>query len=312
MSSCSFAVVICTYTERRWHDLVAAVESVRRQALPTRRTVVVVDGDPALDERVRADLPDVTAVLKRGGRGLSAARNAGVAATAEDVVAFLDDDAVAHPSWLARLAEHYADPDVLGVGGAVEPRFAAGRPAWFPREFDWVVGCSYRGLPQELSPVRNFIGANMSFRSEVFDAVGGFDGAVGRVGASPTGCDETEFCIRIRERLLRGKLLYEPRAVVRHRVPEFRARWHYFWRRCWAEGRSKAVVARTHPRTRALSTERTYTLEVLPGAFARALAEAAARRDHAALVRAGAIAGGLTVTTAGYVAGTRRSGRGDA
>lgn len=308
MSPPSLAVVICSYTERRWQDLVAAVESVRRQRVPARRTVVVVDDAPALYARVRAEVPEVTVVLKRGGQGLSAARNAGVAATTEDVVAFLDDDAVAHPSWLARLVEHYADPDVLGAGGAVKPDFAAGRPAWFPREFDWVVGCTYRGLPGEPTPVRNFIGANMSFRRYVFDAVGGFDGAVGRVGTRPTGCDETELCIRILERMPRGRLLYDPGAVVRHRVPQVRASWPYFWRRCWAEGRSKAIVARAHPGPRALSSERTYTFGVLPGAFARALAEAAAGRDRAALVRAGAIAGGLTATTAGYVAPTGRIG----
>jgi len=309
MSPRSFAVVICSYTERRWDDLRAAVVSVHGQHLPARRTVVVVDDDPALYRRVRAELPGVTAVLKRGGKGLSAARNAGVAATAEDVVAFLDDDAIAHPSWLARLAEHYADPDVLGVGGRVEPVFSAGRPVWFPREFDWVVGCSYRGLPRELAPVRNFIGANMSFRRHVFAAVGGFDGAVGRVGTRPTGCDETEFCIRILERLPRGRLLYEPRSVVRHRVPQLRASWPYFWRRCWAEGRSKAIVARAHGGSGALSSERAYTFGVLPGAFTRALAAAAGERDRAALVRAGAIAGGLTATTAGYVAGAGRKGR---
>jgi GT2 family glycosyltransferase len=308
MSPRSIAVVICSYSERRWGDLLAAVASVRRQELPARRTVVVVDDDAALYERVRASLPQVTAVLKRGGQGLSAARNAGVAVAREDIVAFLDDDAVADPSWLARLAEHYEDPDVLGVGGTVEPDFAAGRPAWFPREFDWVVGCSYRGLPRELTPIRNFIGANMSFRRRIFDAVGGFDGAVGRVGTRPAGCEETELCIRVLERMPGGRLLYEPRSVVRHRVPRARAAWPYFWRRCWAEGRSKAVVARAHPGRRALSSERAYTLGVLPNAFARALAEAAAGRDGPALARAGAIAGGLTVTTAGYLAGAGRRG----
>ena len=148
MSRRSFAVVICSYTERRWNDLCAAVDSVHRQLLPPRQTVVVVDDDEALYRRVRAGLPQVTAVLKRGGQGLSAARNAGVGATAEGIVAFLDDDAVANPNWLAVLAKHYADPEVLGVGGTVEPVFATGRPVWFPREFDWVVGCSYRGLPR--------------------------------------------------------------------------------------------------------------------------------------------------------------------
>jgi glucosyl-dolichyl phosphate glucuronosyltransferase len=309
MSPPSIAVVICSYSERRWNDLLAAVESVHHQQLAARRIVIVVDNHPALYERVRGELPGVTAVLKRGEQGLSSARNAGVEATAEDVVAFLDDDAVASAAWLARLAERYGDPDVLGVGGAVEPVFSAGRPAWFPPEFDWVVGCGYRGLPREPSPVRNFIGANMSFRRDVFDAVGGFAGEVGRVGTRPTGCEETELCIRVRKRLPHGRLLYEPSALVHHRVPQPRAHWPYFWRRCWAEGLSKAVVARAHGSPRALSTERAYTFRVLPGAFACALAEAVAGRDRTALRRAGAIAGGLTATTAGYLAGTAQDGR---
>ena len=309
MSRPALAVVICSWSEERWPHLLAAAASVQSQHPPPDRIVVVVDDAPALHERVRERLPGVTAVLKRGRQGLSGARNAGVAATSEEVVAFLDDDAVAMPGWLARLASHYDDPDVLGVGGAVEPLFAADRPAWFPGEFDWVVGCSYHGLPNRLTPVRNFIGANMSFRRQVFDAAGGFSDGVGRVGTRPTGCEETELCIRTLERLPHGRLLYDPSAVVLHRVPALRARWPYFWRRCWAEGLSKAVVARRHGRPRALSSERAYTFRVLPGAFGRALAVAASRRDRAALGRAGAIAGGLAATTAGYLAGSGRGGR---
>jgi GT2 family glycosyltransferase len=309
MTARSTAVVICCWSDRRWPELVDAVASVQAQEPPPDRIVVVVDDAPALHERVRAHLRGVTAVLKRGRQGLSGARNAGVAATAEDIVAFLDDDATAASGWLARLTWPYDDPDVLGVGGAALPLFAAGRPAWFPREFQWVVGCSYRGLPGELTPVRNFIGANMSFRRHVFDAIGGFSDGVGRVGSRPTGCEETELCIRVHEHLPLGRLLYEPEAVVFHRVPAPRASWPYFWRRCWAEGQSKAVVARRHGRPRALSAERAYTFRVLPGAFAGALAEAAFRRDGAALARAGAVAGGLAATTAGYLAGSGRAGR---
>jgi hypothetical protein len=68
----------------------------------------------------------------------------------------------------------------------------------------------------------------------------------------------------------------------------------------------RAVVARAHPGRRALSSERAYTLGVLPHAFARALADAATGHDRLALARAGAIAGGLMVTTAGYIAGAGR------
>jgi GT2 family glycosyltransferase len=293
VSAPSIAVIVCTYAHERWDDLVRAVASVRAQDLPARRIVVVVDGDEGLHRRVRTALPGVTAVLRRGGRGLSGARNAGVAEADEDVVAFLDDDAEAAPDWLRTLAGLYEDADVAGAGGAVEPAWDDGRPAWFPEEFDWVVGCSFRGLPTRTCEVRNLIGANMSFRREALELAGGFRDELGRVGARPVGCEETELCIRVHELLPRARLLYAPHARVRHRVPAGRAPWAYFWRRCWAEGRSKAIVAGRHGSDRALAAERAYTLRVLPAACARG-----------PLPRSGAIAAGLAVTTAGYLAGT--------
>ena len=65
------SVIICAYTEARWHDLVAAVESLRRQSKPPREIIVVVDHNRRLLERVRADLPDVVVVESSGPQGLS-------------------------------------------------------------------------------------------------------------------------------------------------------------------------------------------------------------------------------------------------
>src|SRR5579863_7100114 len=48
---------------------------------------------------------------------LAASRNAGIAASSGQIIAFIDDDAVPHPNWLAELARPYLDPRVGGVGG---------------------------------------------------------------------------------------------------------------------------------------------------------------------------------------------------
>ncbi len=299
----TISVIICAYTDARYGQLVAAVQSVRDQTLPAREILVVIDHNAALLTRVRAELPDVVALANRHGRGLSGARNSGIESALGTIVAFLDDDAVASSDWLRRLHDCYADPHVVGAGGAIAPLWEESRPAWFPPEFDWVVGCTYRGMPVSVSPVRNMIGANMSFRRSACLEAGGFRGALGRVGASAAGCEETELCIRLRQRDPRRVLLYEPRARVLHHVPSDRARREYFMKRCIGEGRSKAQVTTSVGAADGLSAERMYTLRTLPLGCARGVAEAFVKRDAHGFARAAAIAGGLAATTFGYLTG---------
>jgi hypothetical protein len=175
-----------------------------------------------------------------------------------------------------------------------------------PAEFDWVVGCTYRGMPTTTAPVRNLIGANMSMRRDVFEAVGGFRTDVGRVGTRPLGCEETELCIRAAQRMPGTRMVFAPSARVRHRVTDERTRWHYFRDRCWSEGLSKAVVSRHAGRADGLSSERRYVTSTLPRGVARALLDTVVRHDPGGVARAAAIVAGVTITTAGYAAGTVR------
>ncbi len=284
------SVVICCYTVERWAQIVDAITSVLTQTQPAAEVVLVVDHSTELADRARG-LEGIRIVESDGPRGLSGARNTGVDASTSDIVAFLDDDAVAEPDWLERLTEEYADPAVLGVGGHVDPAWATGRPRWFPPEFDWVIGCSHSGLPRTTAAVRNFVGANMSFRRSVLATVGGFRPELGRVGQRPVGCEETELCIRAAAAFPQGVLLHDPRAKVRHHVPSERATWSYFRSRCYSEGLSKATVARVAGRTAALSSERDYVRRVLP---------------HGLLAggrRGAAVVAGLAATSFGYAVG---------
>jgi GT2 family glycosyltransferase len=303
LTSSDMSVVICAYTEARWNDLVAAVESVRQQQVPPREIIVVIDHNPALLAWAHSHFSGVIVTENKEAPGLSGARNCGAAVARGPVIAFLDDDAVAAPDWLEQLSSGCNRPHILGVGGALEPVWQAGRPAWFPEEFDWVVGCTYRGLPQTLAPVRNLLGGSMCLRHELFEVLGGFRHEMGRVGVRPSGCEETEFCIRAGQHWPQGVLLYQPRARVYHQVPPQRASWHYFWTRCYAEGRSKAQVSKLVGAWAGLATERTYTWQTLPQGVMRDVADTVWRHDPMGLARAGAIIAGLFFTTAGYLTG---------
>lgn len=306
MRAADISVVICAYTEARWDDLLAAVESLRRQTVHLREVILVIDYNPGLFHRAGRHIADAIIVENQEEKGLSGARNTGIKLAKGEIIAFMDEDATARPDWAERLLAEYRDPQVLGVGGQIDPAWVAGRPRWFPPEFDWVVGCSYGGMPQTVTPVRNLIGCNMSFRREVFDALEGFRNGIGRVEARPLGCEETELCIRINQKWPNHQLIYQPQALVDHRVPVNRGSWPYFRARCFSEGWSKALISRFVGVKDGLSSEWSYTFRVLPSAILRGIREAW-RGDLTGLARSAVIIAGLATTALGYAVGRLQS-----
>ena len=145
MRQLSISVVICVYTEQRWREILAAVESVRQQSVRCLEIIVVVDHNPVLHDRLVDALSDVTVLENKEAQGLSGGRNTGISMAHGDIIAFLDDDAVADPDWLKYLSDCYVDPTVLAVGGMTLPNWQTRRPKWFPQEFDWTVGALISG-----------------------------------------------------------------------------------------------------------------------------------------------------------------------
>ncbi len=304
MGDRSVAVVICAYTMERIKDIQRAVASVGDQRRPADELILVIDHNDELASLARERFAGARVIVNVGQRGLSGARNTGIASATSDVVAFLDDDAQADPGWLETMLSWYDDPSIIAVGGTSEPIWHDRRPGWFPVEFDWVVGCSYRGLPTQPADVRNLIGSNMSFRRDVFERIGGFHYAIGRVGTRPVGCEETELCIRAVRLMPGSRVMWDPAVRVSHYLPESRAQWRYFRARCYAEGLSKAIVAQLAGADRGLASERSYVMRTLPAGVVTGVGDAIRERSLAPLVRAGAIIAGLGMTGAGFAAGS--------
>ncbi len=298
-------VVVCAYTLDRWDVMCEAIAAVEREQ--PDQIVVVIDHNPDLLELSRARWPHHDVVANSGVQGLSGARNTGVEHARSEVVAFLDDDAVPRVGWLAGLLGPFDDPIVGLTGGRVEPRWVDDPPTWFPDEFLWVIGCSYRGLPTATGPVRNPIGASMAIRATVFDIVGDFVDGVGRIGGHLLGCEETELAIRARR--AGYDIVYEPSSVVDHQASPERGTTRYFARRCYAEGLSKAMVSDLAGSSDGLSSERAYVSRVLPSGVASGVWSTIRRTGRpGGLARAAVIVFGLVVTSVGFARGsvTRR------
>jgi glycosyltransferase involved in cell wall biosynthesis len=310
------SVVVSTYDEKRFDDLSACVTSLENQTKPPLETIVVVDHNEALLERTRVTFPAARVIPNQRPRGLAGARNSGIDAASGEIVAFVDDDASAEPRWLEELEKCFEDPQAAGAGGALLPRWEGAPPAWFPREFYWVFGCSYTGLPEELAPIRNPIGANMAVRASVLREVGGFregggEGAAdapaeirsrGVVRAAGNIPDDTDLAIRVHQRIRDAVFLYQPSAPVLHSVSHERTTLGYFLRRCYEEGVGKANLARSVGSEEGLSSERRHVAKVLPLGVLRGLRDLL-RGDPSGALRSGAIVLGLSTVVAGFLAG---------
>jgi glycosyltransferase involved in cell wall biosynthesis len=259
--------------------------------------IIVVDGNQALYRHlVDAYDDDRVMVVQNGcGRGLSGARNTGLGAARADVVVFLDDDAIPGPSALEGVRRCFGDAGVTALGGAVHPVWAWGDgPRWFPPEFGWVVGCDYRGLPPDGAAIRNPIGAAMAVRRQALHDVGGFSERLGRIDAVPAGCEETMMGIALLERDPEARIIRATSFDVAHAVPRDRMTMSYFVRRCYHEGRSKAVLTRLCGRQSSLASERSYVTRTLP------LGLWNARHRPSRML---SLVAGLAVTGVGYLVG---------
>jgi glycosyltransferase involved in cell wall biosynthesis len=240
------SAVICTY--RRPDVLPAAVESLLSQTLPLNEYEILVvdnnsrDGTAEIVKDCAQRTRQAVKYALEARQGLSYARNTAVRLASADIIAFLDDDAVADPNWLAALLEVYnGEPDAWAVGGKVLPIWDGQRPEWL--EDRMLRALSIVDWGEERRPLtwpERVIGTNCSFRRCVFSELGLFTTALGRRGYLLLGNEDTEIQERIHER---GKLvLYTPYAVVHHHVPEERLTKKYFYSRAYGHGRSRAIL----------------------------------------------------------------------
>jgi glucosyl-dolichyl phosphate glucuronosyltransferase len=295
------SVIICAYTEDRWLQLMKSVASVDAQTLPPVEIIVCIDHNEALlqrSEKYFADRPSraipLSVVANKYNGRLGSARNTAVDLTCGEVLAFLDDDAVAATDWLEKLTVPYGDKRVGAVGGAPLPMYETQRPQWFPHEFDWVFGCAYKGLPLTRAPLAHLIGANMSVRRSILQEIDGFHS---------DDHDDMDMCHRVA--FAQYKVLYEPLAIVYHFVPVSRMTWRYFWRRCYFVNRGKVEAFANMQGAAHLGAEVGFVIRIITTGVPAEIGHIF-RGDLSGFARAGAMIAGIALAGAGNIAGRLR------
>lgn len=191
----SVSVVISTYN--RASTLVDTLESLERQTF--RDFEVVIVNGPSTDGtlNVVSKFKGRLTLRETKNRNLSESRNIGIAASRGEVVAFLDDDAVADPNWLRDLVEPYNDAEVGGVGGLVYDHTGAKLQYKYS-------ACYRRGTTtfditppfdalttRGADPFLYIQGTNCSFRRSCLVLIGGFNEQIEYYH------DETDVCMRV-------------------------------------------------------------------------------------------------------------------
>lgn len=222
--------------------LVGCVGSILSQSYPSFEIIVVDQApEPVLKETLTEQFGSDPRIryVHAVSAGAARARNIGVAQANGGIVAFIDDDAVAAPGWLAGLATAFDDESRPAlVAGRIVPLWTGHRPLWYPKQREFLLGLYDIGQERRPLPDGDLpIAANMAGLREVILKSRGFDERLGpnyfRKRKMITG-EETVLGQRIRE--LGYGLLYEPSAVVRHHVGGRKQTRKYFLKRHFWEG----------------------------------------------------------------------------
>lgn len=262
------STIICAHSLDNYQNLAEAVTSLLVQTHPELEVIIAIDGNEEFYKKVVANYRSrdtVKAVLLRENAGVSAARNAGVMVARGDVIAFMDDDAVADRQWVENLLSTYREYDAVAVGGKILPLWLGEKPDHLPEELYWLVGVTHDGFAgEEVVEVRNTFGPNMSFKREVFEKVGGFSESLGfaRKGAFYLQAEEPELALRMKQTLGKG-VVYNPHAIVYHKIPQSKLGVGILLRRAFYQGYSKALLGKLNVSADSIATEKSYLRALL-------------------------------------------------
>jgi glycosyltransferase involved in cell wall biosynthesis len=248
----SFSVVVCT--RNRAHFLGATLDSVLAQEYPRDRYELIIvdngssDGTRALVERYLAPAPVPLSFHLERRLGASFARNLGTERARHEYVAFLDDDTVAAPGWLAAYDTAIRGHGAVAAGGPVEPVLEPGfePPAWWsdPR-IRSIFGLDHVDPDpgERVVTIRWPLwlgGCNSIYSKRLLHDHGGFRTDCGPMGRRYRVAEDIDFNVRLERAGV--PIHYVRDARIRHRVTADRLTRRFLCRRAYSAGITDAAA----------------------------------------------------------------------
>ena len=237
------SVIISTYC--RYEVLPRAIDSLLAQQNVSRDDIeiIVVDNTPKEGRQNVANSSLCDHFIHEDISGLSRARNRGISIASAPLVAFLDDDAIAHTTWMREALDLMgAHPKWQVLGGRIIADYReAERPVWMDSKLEEFLSCVDWPV-EKATPMSEgtwIAGANMVFRRQVFESGVGFDTRLGRNGTtSLLSNDETELF----EKIGKENIIYTPSMPVQHVIPANRLRPEWFRKRVYWQALSDLIA----------------------------------------------------------------------
>ena len=247
-------ITVCICTHNRPRYVGDCLEGLRRQTMEAGRFETLIIDSASHDAarvtlaRLAAAQPN-TRLIRVDQPGVSLARNAGAAAARTEYIAYIDDDAIPNPDWVASIIRVLTECEVRPaiIGGRILPRWEAPLPPWWPASLRGVLSIiehegsgEYRtpDLPHGLEPYA----ANMIVHVPTMRAAGGFGTELGRHAGALLSDEDVQLAWYLQD--AGHGVRYDSRILVHHQIQAVRFHPDWLLGRLYWQGASTVLTRR--------------------------------------------------------------------
>ncbi len=260
------SIVVSAFSMERYEDLVEIFNKLNDQICLNFELIIIIDENFNLYDKLKLNFKNYNfenlfLIFNKNNYGLSYSRNLGIQKASGNAIAFLDDDAVPVPEWTQEIVKTFNDGKVMAATGDVIPLWEDPSMAWFPKELNWLISCSYIMTPSIYTEIDRGFGVNMVFRKDVFDEIGVFNTNLGISKGRWIGGEDTDMFLRVQD--MKGLIIFNPNITVYHKIAKKRIYLINICKRAYNGGISVAALKSTRPYRMNKSTEYKYFFKLL-------------------------------------------------